>query len=288
MSQLGYRLHQMVNDTYRESSFSTRATRSKVLNLAAKQLLKHGYRLKDPTGLKTKHINHLVTRWQDEGLAAKTIKNRMAALRWIAEKIGKPNICSRSNDDYGIPRVRNNPIGKSKTLDMDKHAKIKSDLIKLSLRLQQEFGLRKEECMKFSLSYALIDANTVQIKGSWAKGGKYRTIPIRKESQRQLIRDIAAVTKGALIEPDKNYKSQMEQYDRETIRVGLNKNHGLRHHYARERYLELTGWKCPADGGPRRRELSPIDYELDTKVREQISQELGHERLKITYAYLGS
>ncbi|MET6757025.1 phage integrase N-terminal domain-containing protein [Pseudoalteromonas sp. NCIMB_1079] len=102
MSQLGYRLHQMVNDTHRESSFSTRATRSKVLNLAAKQLLKHGYRLKDPSGLKTKHINHLVTRWQDEGLAAKTIKNRMAALRWIAEKIGKPNICSRSNDDYGI------------------------------------------------------------------------------------------------------------------------------------------------------------------------------------------
>ena len=80
----------------------------------------------------------------------------------------------------------------------------------------------------------------------------------------------------------------MGEYDRETIRVGLNKNHGLRHHYARERYLVLTGWKCPANGGPHRRELSPIDYEHDTKVREQISQELGHERLKITYAYLGS
>jgi hypothetical protein len=64
MSQLGYRLHQMVNDTHRESSFSTRATRSKVLNLAAKQLLKHAYRLRDPSGLKTKHINHLITRWQ--------------------------------------------------------------------------------------------------------------------------------------------------------------------------------------------------------------------------------
>jgi integrase len=288
MSQLGYRFHQMVNDTHRESSFSTRATRRKVLNLAAKQLLKHGYRLKDPTGLKTKHINHLVTHWQDEGLAAKTIKNRMAALRWIAEKIGKPNICSRSNDEYGIPRVRNNPIGKSKSLDMNKHAKIKSDLIKLSLRLQQEFGLRKEECMKFSLSYAMKDVQTMRIKGTWAKGGKYREIPILKESQKQLIRDIAAVTKGALIEPDRKYVDQMRQYDRETIRVGLNKNHGLRHHYVRERYLELTGWKCPADGGPSRRELSPNDYEKDTKAREQISRELGHERLKITYAYLGS
>lgn len=288
MSQLGYRLHQMVNDTHRESSFSTRSTRSKILNLAAKQLLKHGYKLKDPSGLKTKHINHLVKHWQDEGLAAKTIKNRMAALRWVAKKIGKPNICARNNDDYGIPVVRNNPIGKSKTLDMDKHAKIKSELLKLSLRLQQEFGLRKEECMKFSLSYALKNSHTLRIKGTWAKGGKYREIPIQKESQKKLIRDIAAVTKGALIEPDKTYKLQMKQYDRETIRVGLNKNHGLRHHYARERYLELTGWKCPADGGPHRRELSPIDYGRDTKVREQISLELGHERLKITYAYLGS
>jgi site-specific recombinase XerC len=278
----------MVNDTYRESSFSTRATRSKVLNLAAKQLLAHGYKLRDPSGLKTKHISHLVHRWQDEGLAAKTIKNRMAALRWIAEKIGKPNICARGNDDYCIPRVRNNPIGKSKTLDMDKHAKVKSELIKLSLRLQQEFGLRKEECIKFSLSYALKDVHTLRIKGTWAKGGKYREIPILKESQRQLISDIAAVTKGALIEPDKKYVDQMRQYERETIRVGLNKNHGLRHHYARERYLELTGWKCPADGGPSRKELSAIDYERDTKVRDQISRELGHERLKITYAYLGS
>lgn len=96
---------------------------------------------------------------------------------------------------------------------MDKHAKIKSDLIKLSLRLQQEFGLRKEECMKFSLSYALVDANTLQIKGSWAKGGKYRKIPILKESQQQLIRDIAAVTKGALIEPERMYVDQMREYD---------------------------------------------------------------------------
>jgi hypothetical protein len=96
------------------------------------------------------------------------------------------------------------------------------------------------------------------------------------------------VTTAALIHPDSKYVDQMRFYDRETVRVGLNKNHGLRHHYARQRYLELTGWKCPADDGQRRKRLAPLDYELDTKVRLQISKELGHERLKITYAYLGS
>ncbi len=287
MSQLGYRLNQMVNITHKESSYSTRATRTKVLNLAAKQLLNHGYKLKDPSGLKTKHINHLVTRWQNEGLAAKTIKNRMAALRWVAGKIGKPNIVARDNNAYSIPNVRNNPIGKSKTLDMDKHARIRSNLIKLSLRLQQEFGLRKEESMKFNLSYALLNDH-IRIKGSWTKGGKYREIPITNNSQHKLLSDIAKVTKGALIEPEKKYVDQMRLYDRETTRVGLSKNHGLRHHYARQRYLELTGWKCPADGGPHRKDLSASVHERDTLVRIQISKELGHERLKITYAYLGS
>lgn len=41
-------------------------------------------------------------------------------------------------------------------------------------------------------------------------------------------------------------------------------------------------------GGPHRRNLILIEYEMDTKARLQISKELGHERLKITYAYLGS
>ncbi|GGW96667.1 phage integrase N-terminal domain-containing protein [Alteromonas halophila] len=287
MSQLGYRLNQLVNETHKEGSFSTRDTRSKVLNLAATQLLERGYKLKDPTGLKTKHMTHLVQRWQDEGLAAKTIKNRVSALRWVANKINKPNIVARSNDDYGIARVRNNPIGKSKTLDMEKHAKINSDQIKLSLRLQQEFGLRREECIKFNLSYAH-QGDHIRIKGSWAKGGRARQIPITNNSQRQLLMDIAAVTKSSLIDPNKNYVAQLGLYERETVRVGLNKNHGLRHHYARDRYVELTGWKCPADGGPKRRELSPSQHMLDTTARETISKELGHERLKITYAYLGS
>lgn len=38
MSQLGYCLHQMLSNTHRESSFSTRTTCYKVLNLAAKKI----------------------------------------------------------------------------------------------------------------------------------------------------------------------------------------------------------------------------------------------------------
>ena len=287
MSQLGYKLNQMVNTTHKEGSYSTRNTRKSMLNLMAKQLLNQGYKLRDPSGLKTKHVNFLIQHWQSQSIADKTIKNRLSALRWWAEKIGKRNVVARNNDDYGIARIRNSPIGKSKTIDSDKHSKINDEYIKLSLRLQQEFGLRREESIKFNLSYAF-QQDHIRIKGSWAKGGKHRQIPITKTSQIQLLKDIRAVTKSSLIKHSSNFVQQLKLYERETVRVGLNKNHGLRHHYARQRYLQLTGWVCPADGGSSRKSLDKMDYEKDTEARLIISKELGHERLNITYAYLGS
>ena len=63
--------------------------------------------------------------------------------------------------------------------------------------------------------------------------------------------------------------------------------HGLRHAYAQGRYEELTGWKCPATGGPDSRSLTPEQRELDRDAKLIISQELGHEREQVTAAYCG-
>jgi hypothetical protein len=79
----------------------------------------------------------------------------------------------------------------------------------------------------------------------------------------------------------------MRIYERETQKVGLSKLHGLRHRYAQERYLELTGKHAPACGGPIRSELSEDERANDTVARYAISQELGHEREQITAVYLG-
>ena len=62
---------------------------------------------------------------------------------------------------------------------------------------------------------------------------------------------------------------------------------GLRHAYAQARYEELTGWKCPATGGPDRKILTQEQRELDREARLIISRELGHEREQVTVAYLG-
>ncbi len=52
--------------------------------------------------LKSKHVERLVESWKVAGLSVGTIKNRMAELRWWAEKIGKEKIVAGDNAHYGV------------------------------------------------------------------------------------------------------------------------------------------------------------------------------------------
>ena len=49
----------------------------------------------------------------------------------------------------------------------------------------------------------------------------------------------------------------------------------------------MTGWTCPAAGGPVTKDLTPEQRELDREARLTISSELGHEREAVVGAYLG-
>lgn len=63
--------------------------------------------------------------------------------------------------------------------------------------------------------------------------------------------------------------------------------HGLRFTYAQTRYEALTGWKSPFAGGLAKHELALEQREIDIKARQQISRELGHERIAIVATYIG-
>jgi hypothetical protein len=54
----------------------------------------------------TTQADILLQRWQAEGLSAGTVKNRMAHLRWWAEKVGKAGILPRDNTSLDIPERR--------------------------------------------------------------------------------------------------------------------------------------------------------------------------------------
>jgi hypothetical protein len=80
---------------------------------------------------------------------------------------------------------------------------------------------------------------------------------------------------------------QMRTYERNTQKAGLHRNHGLRYTYAQTRYEELTGWPCPAQGGPARRALCPDQQDIGQAARQTISRELGHERIAVVAVYCG-
>lgn len=287
MRDLNYQLKRLCYDN-RQGGEATQAARRHILNQIANQLHEMGYRKMSCRSLRPKHVEALVEYWMQQGLSAGTIKNRMNALRWWAARVNRSNVIARSNDHYGIPnRTYVSKSSKACEIGAEQLAQIKDAHVAMSLQLQRAFGLRREEAIKFIPSYA-DKGDHLLLKRSWTKGGRPRVIPIRTEDQRRVLAAAHRLAgKGSLIPGIKNYVQQLRTYERLTSRAGLSKLHGLRHAYAQERYLELTGWPAPNSGGPSRSELAPEQQIIDEQSRLAISGELGHSRLEITKVYLG-
>ena len=272
----------------RDGSFATQHDRESILTLIANQLDEDGFQHLRATGVRSKHVEHLVERWHAEEISAGTFKNRMSALRWLAEKIDKQNIVARDNAAYGIADRRHvTNVSKAHELDADKLADVSDPYTALSLRLQEAFGLRREESIKLRPTWA-DRGDVLHLKASWTKGGKERDIPIRTEAQRELLQDAKMLAgAGSLIPAEMSYRDQLNRFKAQTARAGIDRVHGLRHHYAQTRYADLTGWKAPAAGGPTSKQLSADQKVIDRQARLTISRELGHEREQITAVYLG-
>jgi len=272
----------------RDGSKATQAGRLQLLRQVADELKALGFGRMGARSLKPKHVDALVQRWQAEGLTAGTCKNRMAALRWWAEKVGKPAVIARDNTIYGI-EARAFVAKGSKAIQATEEAlaRIEDNRIRLALRLQAAFGLRREEALKFRVSYA-DQGDHIRLRGSWCKGGRPRTVPVLTPKQRSLLVEVARIAgDGSLIPAGLRYVDQLQRFKFATSKAGISKTHGLRHHYAQWRYRNLAGWPSPAAGGPGLRQLTPAQRAIDRQVRLQISAELGHGREAITTVYLG-
>ena len=195
---------------------------------------------------------------------------------------------ARSNDQYGLPRWQYaTGASKAKTIEVEQLIRVTDPHVRLSLELQQAFGLRREETIKIQPSLADKGA-LLWLKPSWTKGGREREIPIRTDEQREILdraRRLAGT--GSLIPSHKNYIQQRRLYEGQCIRAGLSRMHGLRHAYAQQRFNELAGFKSPVAGGPAWKTLTEDQRALDKKVLAVISNELGHNREAITVVYLG-
>lgn len=299
MYDLNYQLKGLCN-SHREGSRSTQNSRSRSLNLIANQLHDLGFLHLSANGLKPKHIESLLKFWKSQLLSSSTLKNRLAHLRWWADKIGKHGIIPLSNSSLDVsPRVFVSNASKATdypsfliALDF-----ISDPHIKLSLQLQAAFGLRREESIKFQPSWADKGISIV-LKSSWCKGGRQRQIPITSSHQRLLLDQVhSLVGSNSLIPSHRSYFQHLKVYESQTLRAGLSHLHGLRHRYAQSRYFQLTGWLSPSDGGPSKDSILKSDslsheqklawIKADLDARLIVSSELGHHRINVTSIYLG-
>ncbi|MDE0205706.1 MAG: integrase domain-containing protein [Candidatus Tectomicrobia bacterium] len=287
-----YLFHKFEAANNREGSRATQASRASHLHIAARQLSEMGYRHLSPRNLKRKHVEALVNHWLQAKLAIVTIKSRVSTVRWLARKIGKPNVVPRTNAELGIPdRSRVANLSKAFTLTPEMLARVPSPYVRVSLELEEKFGLRREEATKIRPNEA-DKGNRLLLQGSWCKGRKRREIPIRTDEQRRLLeraKELALTTPEGSLIPEQTYVRHIKVYERQTYRAGIRSPHGLRHAYAQARYEELTGRPCPAVGGLSRKELKTArEKALNDRARRIISEEMGHSRRQILSVYCGT
>ena len=85
---------------------ATQIDRERTLLLCARQLFEKGVRRKRAVNLNDADIRCLVEFWHEQQLTAAMIRNRLHYLRWLAKKIGKPQLIAQSNRVYGAGRSK--------------------------------------------------------------------------------------------------------------------------------------------------------------------------------------
>lgn len=242
----------------KDGSYRTQNDRRVLLMHMMKNLYQKGYQLEHVKFIKQKHIEYLVDAWQKDDISTGTLKNRTSHLKWLMEKLNKPNLVP-DNNELNIPkRVYSVNQDKSRDLPEEKLNQIQDPYMRLNLRAQQFFGLRMEESLKIKPHLA-DQGNQLYLQGSWTKGGRERYISILTPEQRIWINEAKALVQyqnNSLIPTETNYKSYRERFKKRCQRVDINKRHGLRHDYAQKRYQELTGFPCPAKGGLSKHQMT--------------------------------
>lgn len=268
-------------------SLGTRALRHRGLQAMAKELVGLGYFLNDAKSLKGKHVTALVGHWKATGIADHTVRNRLCWLRWWAREVGKHTALPKKNETFNLERRTRFTVNRAKKADDATLGRVRDERVRLALKLEAAFGLRREEALKMRPVVA-DRGNRLCLKASWTKGGRYREVPITHPRQRELLDEVRRVVGGgSLIGEGWDYHKAVKNYENRLIEAGVSNAHGFRHAYAQWRYKVLTGWACPAAGGPTVDTMTRADAARDRAARMEISHELGHGRLDVTDTYLG-
>ncbi|QWF70566.1 integrase domain-containing protein [Methylomonas paludis] len=296
-----------------EKSFSTRGTLADRWTVFAKWLGAE-YRIGKMENITPDHLiaygRHLNSRIEQGELKPSTAQLYVSAVNSVLITATAGNWKTVSpTKDCGIPKRKYLPES-SKALPQSQHDQVIAELAEQTeepldqrvivlLNLQRTLGLRFKESALLDARQALLQAGktgTVSIL-TGTKGGKRRDVPVSSEAKLAL-KQAANIQDGrSMIPTDMSYVKFREACYAKAQQLQFN-FHAQRHHYAQQRYHELTGAPAPINTGiPRKDWLnylasflnvgSATAEAIDHKARLQLSTELGHNRLEVVSVYIG-
>lgn len=291
------------------ASNRTQEISEQVICETCRRLHRLGFYIDDVQRLTRKHIDAVVQSWYSEKKARTTIQNQFSRLKIFCNWMGKGGLVSSKGAGGHLPGVDPAEL-KVKTYTekslswsgngVNVCAKIDEALIQdfrhgNMLRMSLAFGLRKKEDLKIKL-WRADKGHCLEIDGSVAKNGKFRSIPIDTTTdygrwQRWILDEAKKICKryDALGWPGRTFKQNENRYYHFNRRLGITKidlgvvGHGLRAEFF-ENQAMLRGLLPLCLGGAR----DQLDKPTIERINLEVSQLGGHDDTHTIGAYYGS
>lgn len=262
------------------------------------QVMRSEYGIRDMRLITADHVREFVDTRLENGYAATTLHNDVSTVNVILEYASEGRWHPLSPRALVGPRTnvrREAPT--SYALDMKQVVAAMGAFHRaaVAFALGLTFGVRSREA---SLADVLRWINEAEMYGAinitdGTKGGRGkfidRWVPVTPQGAVALTLARAAVPGGSrnLLRPSESYQQWRDgelRRGRDALhQVGIRGYHDARAAYACTRYRGLAGHEAPAVAGERLAERA-----VDRAARAVIAEELGHGRIAVTSAYLGS
>lgn len=286
----------------RSGSYGTRA-RYRDSCRAFARFVHEKFRLQNLRNLSEKHIVEYIRHRQEMGISPKTVKNDLAAIRYLHDQIPNPRYQIRDNqtlrEKYGLvldptpSRNGNRAWTDEEYAAMKAHAERagRQDVVDV-MTLCRTMGLRITEAVAVSRAQAenALRTGTYEVRGE-AKNGKWRKVPLSQEAREVFVRRLCDTPRGGRLFVPKSRKTHevvndMEKWlERHRERVKTEEGIRIRIHARGEHELTFHGLRYAYV-------QERVEHEMARgKTFEEaaaiVTKEVGHERIDVVKIYMG-
>ncbi len=288
-----------LRDFNKKASEATLKARRDII-FATVTVLEEAGKLKTLSQFTTKHIPFLFEHWDRKGISKRTQNNYFCILKWFWKtcgvRAGAIGGFAKYKGEFTVNR--NAEHDKSwagagvNFQDILQQVEEEDPVAANILRAIKVFGLRPKEAVCLRPHESDCGSALEVLRGS--KTGRARRIEFKDLDEiacREVLDKLklSVETEMHLGWKDRTLKQSMERIYTLTKKHGLRKSgthgvtlYGLRHQFAHDMYESLTGANVPVHGGVA------LNYRAIKPGAQRTSSALGHHRLDVLGAYIGS